>query len=192
MLFYLFPLADQPRMDLHGVTKTVSRELSSIRMRVSAEMAKRQPILQDCLLSSSITCQTMAPLCWKDSATDRFCEQFDRSFFLLLNESMAAREKVQWDTLISLYLRFDFNLQNFWLVSIAVVVLWLATRSLRYSCLVLVAIVTNFSDLWAAFSALMTLEIRKSAKSLDLGKVAFSGRGGPKMGTSLDRVTDTL
>jgi hypothetical protein len=94
---YLFPLADQPRMDLHGVTKTVSRELSSMRIRVSAEMAKRQPTLHACLLSSSITCHTMAPLCWNDSATDLFWEQLERSFFLLLNESMAAKETVvQW------------------------------------------------------------------------------------------------
>jgi len=35
-------------------------------------------------------------------------------------------------------------------------------RSLRYSCLVLVAIALNLSDLWAAFSAFITeIEIKK-------------------------------
>lgn len=41
-------------------------------------------------------------------------------------------------------------------VSSVVLVTKFVARSFRYSCLVLLAIALNFSDLWAAFSAFMT------------------------------------
>lgn len=50
----------------------------------------------------------------------------------------------------------------------------------------------NFSDLCAAFSALITLAKRKSLKTADLGKVTPLGMGGPNEGTSFDRETPTL
>lgn len=50
----------------------------------------------------------------------------------------------------------------------------------------------NFSDLCAAFSALITLAKRKSLKTADLGKVTPLGMGGPNGGTSFDRETPTL
>lgn len=50
----------------------------------------------------------------------------------------------------------------------------------------------NFSDLCAAFSALITLAKRKSLKTADLGKVTPLGMGGPNGGTSFDLETPTL
>lgn len=76
--------------------------------------------------------------------------------------------------------------------SIGVLVVCRSARSRRYSCRVRVAMARNLCDLWAAFSALMTLASRKSRNTDDLGNVTPSGIGGPKEGTSLERVTATL
>lgn len=76
--------------------------------------------------------------------------------------------------------------------SIGVLVTFFSARSFRYSWRVRVAMARNFSDLWAAFSALITLAKRKSLNTFDLGKVTPLGMGGPKEGTSLDLVTATL
>ena len=65
-------------------------------------------------------------------------------------------------------------------------------RSLSSSARVLTAIVTNLSERWAAFSALMILASRKSAKARDLAKRPPGGSGGPNMGTDLERDTATL
>lgn len=73
-----------------------------------------------------------------------------------------------------------------------VLVVWRSARSRRYSWRVRVAIARNLCDLWAAFSALMTFARRKSRNTEDLGKVTPSGMTGPKVGTSLERVTATL
>ncbi|TNN87282.1 hypothetical protein EYF80_002484 [Liparis tanakae] len=81
---------------------------------------------------------------------------------------------------------------NFPVGSTGVLVTWRSARSRRYSCRVRVAMAPNLSDLWAAFSALMTLPNRKSLKTVDLGKVTPLGIGGPKEGTSWERVTATL
>lgn len=76
--------------------------------------------------------------------------------------------------------------------SMGVLVVWRSARSRRYSWRVRVAIARNLLDLWAAFSALMTFARRKSRNTEDLGKVTPSGMTGPKVGTSLERVTATL
>lgn len=94
----------------------------------------------------------------------------------------------------------------------------MVARSFRYSCLVLVAIVANFSDLrgeyvtgitiaslvaggdrsisdhylCAAFSALITFARTKSANVFPLANVAPWGTGGPNIGTSLLLDTATL
>ena len=54
------------------------------------------------------------------------------------------------------------------------------------------AIARNFSDLWAAFSALITFAKRKSRNTADFGKVTALGIGGPNGGTSFDLETPTL
>lgn len=63
--------------------------------------------------------------------------------------------------------------------------------TLRYSCRVRVAMVENFCDRWAACSAFTILARRNSEKAFDLGNVAPAGMGGPKTGTSFDRLTAT-
>jgi len=55
-----------------------------------------------------------------------------------------------------------------------------------------VAMVANFSERWAACSALMTLARRNSTKAFDLANVAPAGIGGPNTGTSFERVTATI
>lgn len=65
-------------------------------------------------------------------------------------------------------------------------------RSFRYSCLVLVAIETNLSDLWAAFSALIILVRMNLVKEEFFENRAEAGIGGPNMGTFFDLVTARL
>ena len=68
----------------------------------------------------------------------------------------------------------------------------MVARSFRYSCLVLVAIETNLSDLWAAFSALMIFVRRNLVKAEFLENRAEAGMGGPNIGTFFDLVTAIL
>ena len=68
----------------------------------------------------------------------------------------------------------------------------MVARSFRYSCRVLVAIETNLSDLWAAFSALMIFVRRNLVKAEFLEKRAEAGMGGPNIGTFFDLVTAIL
>ena len=58
----------------------------------------------------------------------------------------------------SFFLSHNENLPNFVPESMVVVVTLLMARSFRYSPLVLIAIEVNLSDLWTAFSALITVE----------------------------------
>ena len=98
----------------------------------------------------------------------------------------------------TLALVFSFFLEvkemrlNFPLESMGVLVTKFSARSFRYSRRVRVAMARNLADLCAAFSALMVLARRKSRKTSDLRKVTPLGMGGPKGGTSLERVTATL
>ena len=68
----------------------------------------------------------------------------------------------------------------------------MVARSFRYSCRVLVAIETNLSDLWAAFSALIIFVRRNLVKAEFLEKRAEAGMGGPNIGTFFDLVTAIL
>ena len=54
------------------------------------------------------------------------------------------------------------------------------------------AIETNLSDRWAAFSAFITLVRINFVKDEDFVKSAPAGIGGPNIGTFLDLVTATL
>ncbi len=78
-------------------------------------------------------------------------------------------------------------------VSSGVVETQFSARSRRYPWRVRVAIAWNFSDLCAAFSALMILASRKARKAAGSRNVRpFEGSGGPNGGTSLILVTATL
>ena len=68
----------------------------------------------------------------------------------------------------------------------------MVARSFRYSCRVLVAIETNLSDLWAAFSALIIFVRRNLVKAEFLENRAEAGMGGPNIGTFFDLVTAIL
>ena len=68
----------------------------------------------------------------------------------------------------------------------------MVAKSFRYSCRVRVAIDTNLSERWAAFSAFTILVRRKRVKAAVLGNKAPAGMGGPNMGTFLDLVTAML
>lgn len=132
----------------------------------SFEIANRHSRSAPATWSSAWTCQVTAPILLSSAPL------YGRTF----SRRLCAREMKG----------------NFPAGSTGVVVTWRSAKSLRYSCRVRVAMAPNFSDLWAAFSALMTLANRKSLKTVDLGKVTPLGIGGPKEGTSWERVTATL
>lgn len=90
---HLLACVDQPKIDLHGATNTILSVLSSTSTNESAEMAKKQWILIDCVLSSSITCQQIAPR-WVPSGTNLGLQ---RSFFLLLNDIIAVKKAKKKD-----------------------------------------------------------------------------------------------
>lgn len=146
--------------------KTTFLESFSISIMNSLETPRRHSMSADWPKSLATTCHMMAP------TLNRWASflGFTFSFFL------APR-------VMKL---------NFAEVSTVAVVTKFSARSFKYSCLVRVAIARNFSDLWAAFSALMTFAKRKSRNTADLGKVTPLGIGGPNGGTSFDLETPTL
>lgn len=86
---YLFVLVVHPRMLLQGVTNTISRELSSTSNSVSAEIARKHSTSVAWLESSSVTCQQIAPRCVASARN----LGLQTDFFLLLNDSIATRNK---------------------------------------------------------------------------------------------------
>lgn len=151
---------------LHEQLNTTFLESCSTSTMNSLEIPRRHSISLDWPKSRAITFHTMAPKLYS-------CASF-RGF------------------VFSFFFAPSVMKLNFTEESTVAVVTKFSAKSFKYSCLVLVAIARNFSDLCAAFSALITLASRKSLNTADLGNVTPLGMGGPNGGTSLDLETATL